>query len=145
MYRLMGIVALALTAKRPALAWQLHRHGDRALPAPYRVAVLIGLTLTFVLGAGAGIALSQLQPPAGVGLPVFGWSMTGGDLRVAHFVGIHTARAMPVVGALTVALRLPAARSCVVVAAIAWITLFAALAAQALLGHPFIAAQSVDS
>lgn len=32
------------------------------------------------------------------GLPVFGWSMTGGDLRVPHFFAAHLLQALPLVG-----------------------------------------------
>ena len=140
MYTLMAVAALTLTATQPALAWQLWRHGDRSLPPAYRLSVLLGLVLTFVLGATVGMLLGGMQPPAGAHLPVVGWSMTGGDLRVAHFIGIHAGQALPFVGAAIVALRLPASRSLVLAASGAWTAAFLFTLVQALRGVPLITA-----
>ena len=138
MYTLMGIGALALTATQPALAWQLARHGERTLPSAYRLAVLLGLTLTFVLGAAAGMVLSSTQPPTGAGLPLFGWSRIGGDFRVAHFIGIHTEQVLPLFGAALAAWQVRAGRAWVVAAALVWSGLFVLAFVQALRGLPLL-------
>ncbi len=36
-------------------------------------------------------------------IPLLGWNMDGGDLRIAHFIGMHGAQVIPLVGALLLA------------------------------------------
>jgi hypothetical protein len=136
MYTLMGIGAMVLTATQPMLAWQLYRHPDPAQPAAYRQAVLLGLVLTFVFGASAGGVLSGLQPPSGgATMPLFGWSLGGGDLRPAHFVGIHAEQVLPLIGFATVALGVRRAKAVVWAATLAYSALFGMLMAWGLFGR----------
>jgi hypothetical protein len=98
LYSLMGLGALAMTATQPVLAWQIVRHGRADLHPTWRAAVVAGLVLTFLLGAGAGGLLGSMQPPAGAGLPVVGWHLAGADLRPAHFLGLHAQQFLPLAG-----------------------------------------------
>jgi hypothetical protein len=80
----------------------------------------------------------------GPGLPVVGWSTEGGDLRVAHFVGLHALQILPLLG-LALARAGPAwlpmrDRSRLVgIAAAFWIALTLLLTWQALREQPLIA------
>ncbi len=136
MYTLMGIGALVLTATQPMLAWQLRRHADPVRPAAYRLAVQIGLVLTFVFGAGVGMALGSLQPPSGgATLPLFGWSLVGGDLRPAHFIGIHAEQVLPLFGFVVAASAAARAKTAVWGATLAYTLVFGALVAWGLQGR----------
>lgn len=136
MYALMGLGAMALTATQPMLAWQLYRHPDAARPAAIRLAVLLGLVLTFALGASAGALLSGLQPPTTAPtLPVVGWSLAGGDLRPAHFLGIHAGQLLPLIGWAAVGLWPRQAPAVVGASALVYVAGFAALMAWGLTGR----------
>jgi hypothetical protein len=118
------------------LAWQLYRHPDPTRPAAYREAVLLGLVLTFVFGASVGGLLSNLQPPSGgAAMPLFGWALGGGDLRPAHFVGIHAEQALPLVGWAAAALGARRARVAVWTTTLLYSAAFALLVVWGLSGR----------
>lgn len=103
MYTLMGIGAVTLTSSSVVLGVMIARNRAYALPPALKLAIVLGLLLTFMLGTGFGGYMSA--QPAGHwvggaltdrgGLPLVQWSRSGGDLRVAHFFGIHAMHFIP--------------------------------------------------
>jgi hypothetical protein len=86
-------------------------------------------------------------PDGGAALPILGWSTTGGDLRIPHFLGMHALQLLPLLAiALTLlSTRWPALRSelvrvrLVFVAAAGFTGVLALVAWQAFRGQPLIA------
>ena len=143
-YSAMGGGAILMTGMSLVLGIALARN-VRAGPAPaFRLAVVLGLVLTFVLGAGAGIVIAvnnshwvaAAHTDAG-GFPLFGWTRTGGDLRVGHFFGIHAMQILPLF-ALLVGPHRRHGRAIVWIGAAAFTAFTVATTVQALLGQPFL-------
>lgn len=142
MYALMGVAAVALTATTLPLAWEIARRPRAGLTRDFRAAVVAGLLLTFLLGTGFGGYISQAAGhfvgAEGGRIFFFGWNRSGGDLRIAHFLGIHAQQAIPLLAALvagwTVRLRWAALGA----GTLAYVALTLAIFLQAVAGRPLL-------
>ncbi len=144
MYGLMGVGAVALVATSGWIGALILRRGETSRPIVF--AAGLGLVLGSALGGIAGAYMSSqtghwvggATTDAG-GLPVFGWSRTGGDLRVAHFFGLHLIQMLPIVawaGAAFLPDRLQ--KPAILAAAAAGCLVTLATFAQALTGAPLL-------
>jgi hypothetical protein len=101
---------------------------------------LLGMAVGYVMVANGAHTVGV--PDGGPGLPLAGWSTTGGDLRIGHFVGMHALQVLPLLAAALVAARRFDERTRVAlvrVAAAAWTGLTVLLTAQALRAQPLLA------
>jgi hypothetical protein len=135
LYGLMGVGAVTLTLTAAAFGVVLWRNRTADI---WREAAGLGLVLGSLLATVVGGYLSS-QPSHWIGgdqtdatgLPLFFWSTTGGDLRVAHFVGLHAMQAVPF-AAIT------GWRSAAWIVALGVVILTVVTFAQALLGMPLL-------
>ena len=144
LYALMGIGAITMLSISGWLGVMILRHGDTGNPFVY----IAGLSLIAgsLLGSLTGIFISVhqshwvggLHTDAG-GLPLFGWSRSGGDLRVAHFFGMHIMQAVPIAMWLASFVVPPHRQKATGMALLCVAILIAAATfVQALTGHPFL-------
>jgi len=142
MYALMGLFAVLLVGSTLPLAWEIGRRPVAGLPRDYVAAVVIGLLLTFLLGGALGGYMSSQTGHAvgaeGGHVPLFGWNRSGGDLRVAHFLGIHAEQALPILAALVGGLSARLRWAAIVGGASAYAAVTLAVFAQAIAGRPLL-------
>ena len=112
-----------------------------AFPTPAQVAETRAGLQPDALGAhSVGV------PDGGPALPLLGWSTTGGDLRIPHFLGLHALQALPLLAVVLtlLATRIPLLREelvrvrLVLVGAAGFAGLLALVAWQAFRGQPLI-------
>ncbi|MGZ8411758.1 MAG: hypothetical protein ACXW05_03425 [Gemmatirosa sp.] len=141
LYALMGLAAVALIGTTVPLAWAVARHPAPDADPDLRRAVVVGLLLTFVLGDMLGGYMSAqaghaVGPEAGHAA-IVGWNRTGGDLRVAHFLGLHAEQVLPAIALAGAAFGTRRPRLLLWLAAAAWTTVTLLAFGQALAGRPF--------
>ncbi|GAA4926752.1 hypothetical protein ACFPM3_09170 [Streptomyces coeruleoprunus] len=160
-YNAMAALAATLWAGTLVIAVLLFRArlADRASAWTVRLSALLAL-----VGAGFGVLMAQPAPgqrrgvtdvvgahsvgvpDGGAGMALTGWSTTGGDLRIPHFVGMHALQVLPLVLLALVALaprfaRLRDARvrlRLMLVASGAYAAVLALVSWQALRGQPLL-------
>ena len=112
----MGISIAILWLSMASMTYALMR--QQVQPVSWAWALRLGLLASVVGAAGGGFMLRQTPeqklnpelkqfgshtvgaPDGGPGLPIANWSENHGDLRVAHFLGLHGVQIIPIIGLL---------------------------------------------
>jgi hypothetical protein len=158
-----AIVTQTLSTIAVAVALWRARLPDRALGWALRLGMIITIVGAMTGGLMTGPTDAQLTaaragermliagahtvgaPDGGPGLPGTGWSTEHGDLRVAHFVGLHALQVLPVIALLLRRTRVNtlARVRLTVMAAVSYASLFLILLTQALRGQSLLMPDSV--
>ena len=113
MFSVMAIAAVIITGAAAAVAFQVSRDLDFAAGSTVKTGIVLGLfggtvltIVTALIIGGRGSPYVGELPPHAARMMFTGWSLTGGDLRVAHFLATHMMQAVPIAAALAVRARI---------------------------------------
>lgn len=101
-FTIMGIAITINTLMAGIVLYNCFTHPPEMTPS-YLWGIRLGLVV-FILGSVQGFQMaSRLShtvgaPDGGPGLPILNWSTQFGDLRVAHFIGLHGLQVIPLIG-----------------------------------------------
>lgn len=103
LYNLMAVAAVGISLCTAYIMVLFFSQNPPTMPAAYLWGVRLGLVI-FVIFSMQGLAMgARLRhtigaPDGTAGLPVVNWSKTHGDLRIAHFLGMHALQIVPMMG-----------------------------------------------
>lgn len=144
-YALMGIGAATIVILTFVAGLMLWRHPRPGVSQAMRIAAAGGLMFSgFATLVIAGY-MSQTGthavggvPSGTAGLPLVGWSTTGGDLRAPHFFATHAAQVVPLFALAWERLKGSSAASPVTIFLGGYAAFTIAVFVQALMGLPFL-------
>ena len=100
LFALMGLAIMVLWTWTLVITIFFFLKKDILLPRPYMWGIRIGLLLFVLFSIEGGMMVMRLShtvgaPDGSPGLPLVNWSKQYGDLRIAHFLGMHALQIIP--------------------------------------------------
>ena len=140
-FSVMGMTILVNTIAMTIFLWSIRRDTP-----PQRAGYIWGIragVAIFLLASLEGVLLVTNNahtigaPDGGPGLPFVNWSTSAGDLRIAHFFGMHAMQALPLLGFFLDRNKVPG-RNPVIAVSILWLAVMGGLLTLALQGRPLL-------
>jgi hypothetical protein len=103
LFTIMGVAISILTAWTLVMGGLFFGKQVTHLPPGYLWGIRLGILLFVIFSFQGGMMGAKLQHTVGAadgssGLPILNWSKQYGDLRIAHFFGIHALQLLPLLG-----------------------------------------------
>ncbi len=135
-FSLMGIFILIFTVVCIRICVAFFRQKQFSISDAYLWGIRLGLLFFILFSLEGGMMLGLMKhtvgaPDGSPGLPIVNWSRDHGDLRIAHFAGIHSLQVLPLLGFYVAKNKKQA-----IVLSLLYLAMVTALFVQALTDHP---------
>jgi hypothetical protein len=103
LFSLMGVAITILALWTAFIGFRFFRQKKFDAPMAYIWGIRLGIILFVIFSFEGGMMAAKLSHSVGgkdgsPGLPVVNWSKAYGDLRIAHFFGMHALQILPLLG-----------------------------------------------